>query len=92
MNLTLEDVIAWSGLTEEEKEMLRNLDWRALIRYGVIFFILEKLGAAVGVSNQDIYAAMRGETLEEFLATRPNPVTYNVAGVEDEQEDGDAKS
>ncbi len=30
-------------LTEEEKEMLRNLDWRALVRYGVIFFILEKL-------------------------------------------------
>ena len=27
------------------------LDWRALIRYGVIFFILEKLGAAVGVPN-----------------------------------------
>jgi gallate dioxygenase len=73
-------------LTEEEKNMLRNLDWRALMQYGVIFFILEKLGAAVGVSNQDIYAAMRGETLEEFLATRPNPVTYNVAGVEEEEE------
>ena len=42
------------GLTEEEKEMLRKLDWRALIRYGVIFFILEKLGAAVGVPNQVI--------------------------------------
>ena len=74
------------GLTEEEKEMLRNLDWRALIQYGVIFFILEKLGAAVGVSNQHIYAAMRGETLDEFLATRPNPVTYNVAGVEKEKD------
>jgi gallate dioxygenase len=74
-------------LTEEEKEMLRNLDWHALIRYGVIFFILEKLGAAVGVSNQDIYAAMRGETLEEFLATRPSPVTYNVAGVEEDADD-----
>ena len=72
------------GLNEEEKNMLRNLDWHALIQYGVIFFILEKLGAAVGVSNQDIYAAMRGETLEEFLATRPSPVTYNVAGVEEE--------
>jgi len=75
-------------LTEEEKEMLRNLDWHALIQYGVIFFILEKLGAAVGVSNQDIYAAMRGESLEEFLATRPSPVTYNVAG--EEAEDTDA--
>lgn len=76
-------------LTEEEKNMLRELDWRALIRYGVIFFILEKLGAAVGVSNQDIYAAMRGETLDEFLSTRPTRVTYNVAGVED---DGDSEA
>jgi gallate dioxygenase len=74
-------------LTEDEKNMLRNLDWRALIQYGVIFFILEKLGAAVGVSNQDIYAAMRGETLDEFLKTRPNPVTYNVAGVEESRDE-----
>jgi gallate dioxygenase len=68
------------GLTEEEKEMLRNLDWRALIRYGVIFFILEKLAAAVGVPNQEIYAAMRGETLEEFQKTRNTQVLYSVAG------------
>jgi gallate dioxygenase len=67
-------------LTEEEKEMLRRLDWRALIRYGVIFFILEKLGAAVGVTNQHIYAAMRGESLEDFQKTRKNAVLYSVAG------------
>jgi len=73
-------------LTEEEKDMLRRLDWRALIRYGVIFFILEKLAAAVGVPNQQIYAAMRGETLEEFQKTRANPVLYSVAGEEAEDE------
>jgi gallate dioxygenase len=67
-------------LTEEEKEMLRNLDWRALIQYGVIFFILEKLGAAVGATNQEIYAAMRGEPLADFLKTRKTQVTYSVAG------------
>jgi len=67
-------------LTEEEKEMLRNLDWRALIRYGVIFFILEKLAAAVGVPNQEIYAAMRGESLEDFQKTRNTQVLYSVAG------------
>jgi gallate dioxygenase len=60
--------------------MLRRLDWAALIRYGVIFFILEKLGAAVGVSNQHIYAAMRGESLEDFQKTRKNAVLYSVAG------------
>ena len=68
------------GLTEEEKDMLRRLDWRALIRYGVIFFILEKLAAAVGVPNQKIYAAMRGESLEDYQKTRKTQVLYSVAG------------
>jgi len=67
-------------LNEEEKDMLRRLDWRALIRYGVIFFILEKLAAAVGTTNQHVYAAMRGETLEQFQKTRKNAVLYSVAG------------
>ena len=67
-------------LNEEEKDMLRRLDWAALIKYGVIFFILEKLGAAVGSTNQHIYAHMRGESLEEFQKTRKNAVLYSVAG------------
>jgi gallate dioxygenase len=74
-------------LTEHEKDMLRRLDWRALIQYGVIFFILEKLAAAVGVPNQHIYAAMRGESLEEFQKTRKTQVLYSVAGTH-EAEDG----
>ena len=61
------------GLTEVERDMVRRRDWRALIHYGVIFFVLEKLGAVVGVSNLHIYAAMRGQTLEEFQKTRNAP-------------------
>lgn len=75
-------------LNEEEKEMLRNLDWRALIRYGVIFFILEKLAAAVGVPNQKIYAAMRGESLEDFQKTRKTQVLYSVAGTHGDKASG----
>ena len=75
------------GLTEEEKDMVRRLDWAAMIRYGVIFFILEKLAAAVGATNQEIYAAMRGETLEEFQATRANAVLYSVAGNQSSSDD-----
>ena len=68
-------------LPEEERAMVRARDWRALIRYGVIFFMLEKLGAVVGVSNLHIYAAMRGETLEAFQRTRNAPgALYSVAG------------
>lgn len=68
------------NLTDEEAALLTRRDWRALIHYGVIFFLLEKLGAVVGVSNLHIYAAMRGESLEEFLKTRNAPgALYSVA-------------
>lgn len=68
------------GLTDEEAAMLERRDWRALIQYGASFFLLEKLGAVVGVSNLHIYAAMRGETLAEFLKTRNAPgALYSVA-------------
>ena len=43
--------------------------------------MLEKLGAVVGVSNLHIYAAMRGESLDEFRKTRNAPgALYSVAG------------
>jgi len=67
-------------LTEEEREMVRDLDWKKMIHYGVIFFMLEKLGAVVGTTNLHIYAAMRGESLEDFQKTRNAQVLYSVAG------------
>ncbi|MEH3086944.1 MAG: gallate dioxygenase [Xylophilus ampelinus] len=70
------------GLTDAERGLIRDRDWRGLIRYGAIFFMLEKLGAVVGVSNLHIYAAMRGETLEEFQKTRNTRALYSVAGKE----------
>jgi gallate dioxygenase len=69
-----------ADLTDEEKDLLRNQDWQGLIRYGVIFFLLEKLAAVIGVSNLHIYAAMRGESLDDFLKTRNTQVLYSVAG------------
>jgi gallate dioxygenase len=68
-----------AGLTEEEQDLIRNRDWNGMIRYGVIFFMLEKLAAVSGVSNLHVYAAMRGQTLEEFLQTRNTAVIYSVA-------------
>jgi gallate dioxygenase len=67
-------------LTEEERNLVRDRSWRGLIHYGVIFFLLEKMGAVVGVSNLHIYAAMRGQTLEEFQKTRNAQILYSVAG------------
>ena len=75
-----------SQLTTEERDLVRRRDWRGMMHYGVIFFMLEKLGAVVGVSNLHIYAAMRGQSLEDFQKTRNAPgALYSVAG-------GDAKS
>lgn len=72
---------AAAGLSEEERDLVRRRDWRGLMHYGAIFFMLEKLGAVVGVSNLHIYAAMRGETLEAFQRTRNAPeALYSVAG------------
>lgn len=74
-------VLAQSDLTNEERDLVRRRDWRGMIHYGVIFFMLEKLGAVVGVSNLHVYAAMRGESLEAFQKTRNAPgALYSVAG------------
>jgi gallate dioxygenase len=70
-----------ASLSTEERTMIAARDWRAMIHYGVIFFLLEKLGAVVGVSNLHIYAAMRGESLDTFRQTRNAPgALYSVAG------------
>jgi gallate dioxygenase len=62
-----------AGLTQDERRMVRDLDWAALMRYGASFFCLEKLGRVRGVSNPEMVAGFRGETLEEFLKTRRVP-------------------
>jgi gallate dioxygenase len=73
------------GLSDEERRMLDQRDWLALIQYGVIFFCLEKMAAVLGISNPDIYAQMRGETLEEYLNSRNVVIQYSVAGGEEAQ-------
>jgi gallate dioxygenase len=78
-----------AGLTEEERDMVRRRDWRAMIHYGVIFFMLEKLAAVVGTTNLHVYAAMRGESLEEFQKTRNAQVLYSVAGSDEGKTDWD---
>jgi gallate dioxygenase len=76
-----EQAFAAADLSETERDMIRRRDWRAMIQFGVSFFMLEKLGAVTGVSNLHIYAAMRGETLEQFQQTRNAPgALYSVAG------------
>jgi len=53
--------------------MLRELDWFALMEYGASFFCLEKFARVRGVSNPQMVAAFRRESMEAFLATRKVP-------------------
>jgi gallate dioxygenase len=78
-------------LTAEERDLINRRDWRALIHYGVIFFLLEKLGAVVGTTNLHIYAGMRGQSLEDFQKTRNAQVLYSVAGTDQGKTDWDKK-
>ncbi|HEU4353139.1 MAG TPA: protocatechuate 3,4-dioxygenase [Burkholderiales bacterium] len=64
---------AMRNLSDQEKDMIRRLDWKALQDYGASFFCLEKLARTKGVSNPEMVAAFRGETLEQFLSTRRVP-------------------
>ena len=68
-----ERAMADAELLEQEKEAVRKLDWRALSEQGASFFCLEKLARVKGVSNPEMVAALRGETLEQFLRTRRVP-------------------
>ena len=64
---------AMKELTETEKDLVRRLDWKGLQDYGANFFCLEKLGRVKGVSNPEMVAHFRGESLEAFLKTRRVP-------------------
>ena len=62
-----------AGLTEAEQRLVLERDWLGLVRHGVSFFVLEKFARVLRMSNLEVYAKMRGETLEEFLKTRQVP-------------------
>ena len=64
---------AMKDLSAQERDMVRRLDWKAMQDYGASFFCLEKLARTKGVSNPEMVAHFRGETLEQFLKTRRVP-------------------
>jgi gallate dioxygenase len=73
-NLFLENPAeAMKDLSAEERSMVERLDWKAMQDYGASFFCLEKLARTKGVSNPEMVAHFRGETLEQFLKTRRVP-------------------
>lgn len=60
---------AW-GLTEEEKQLVRERDFSGLLAAGGNIYFLLKLGVVTGNGLYMMGARMRGESYEQFLATR----------------------
>ena len=57
-------------LTEAEKTLLRERDFQGLIDAGMNIYSMLKVGSATGNGLYKMGAQMRGETYEQFLATR----------------------
>ena len=71
--------LATAGLDPVDRDLIRRRDWSGLIERGAIFFGLEKLAAVLGLPNATVYAGMRGETLDQFQASRNAPgALYSV--------------
>ena len=57
-------------LTEEEKTLVRARDFAGLLQAGGNIYFLLKLGVVTGNGLYKMGASMRGESYEQFLATR----------------------
>ena len=65
-----EAVMTEFGLSDYEKDLIRNQNFNAMVRYGVNAFMIFKLANAFGVNQNQTGAKMRRETFEEFMKTR----------------------
>ncbi len=59
------------GLGAVEQDMVRRRDWRAMIDAGGNIYVMLKIAGTVGQTLLQMGAQMRGQTLEQFMATRP---------------------
>ena len=58
-------------LTDIEKQLIRDRDWRAIMdEHGGNIYMIMKIGAVLGHGLYQIGAHQRGQTYEEFLMTR----------------------
>jgi len=65
-----EAYMAKLGVTEAEKALIRKRDFQGLIDAGMNIYSMLKVGSATGNGLYKMGAQMRGETYEQFLATR----------------------
>jgi len=65
-----EAFMAAHRLTEEERQLVRQRDFSGLLAAGGNIYFLLKLGVVTGNGLYYMGAKMRGESYEQFLATR----------------------
>ena len=66
-----EGYMAQCGLSAAEREAVRERDWRRIMEdLGGNIYMIIKIGTVTGHGLYRIGAHQRGETYEEFLATR----------------------
>ena len=65
-----EAAMANAGLSDEERRLVRERDWNGMLRYGTSTFMILKLSNALGYGQNRTGAAMRGQSYEDFMATR----------------------
>jgi protocatechuate 4,5-dioxygenase, alpha chain len=58
-------------LTDAEIDLVAKRDWKGLVAAGGNIYVLIKVGGAVGQNLLQMGAQMRGESLEQFMQTRP---------------------
>lgn len=65
-----EAYLATHDLTDEERDLIRARDWAGLNAAGGNIYYLLKLGFVVGHGLYRMGAQMRGESFDDFLASR----------------------
>ena len=65
-----ETFMARFRLSEDEKALIRKRDFAGMIEHGMNIYFMLKIGSVTGNSLYRMGAQMRGESYEEFLATR----------------------
>lgn len=58
-------------LNDTEMDMIGRRDWKGLVENGGNIYLLIKIGGAVGQNLLQMGAQMRGESLDQFMKTRP---------------------
>ena len=65
-----EAYLARFNLSAEEKDLIRKRDFAGMIQAGMNIYWMLKIGSVTGNSLYRMGAQMRGESYEQFLATR----------------------